>query len=171
MTPEAIGLPLHMVVGRQVWWLRWWRICLQSGDLGLISESGRSPGGGHGNPFQYSCLENPMDREAWQATVQSEESSRYVRPTSISFSSSKPPPFLVWTNSWLNCIYLYLCSSLVCRKARQTYSNPLLLLNCLSGGSPCLSDVIQNAYRGGKTLYDLVGTFTRVQLHGLLQVP
>ena len=32
-------------------------------DLGLIPESGRSPGGGHGNPLQYSCLENPMDRK------------------------------------------------------------------------------------------------------------
>ena len=38
-------------------------------DAGLISGSGRSPGGGHGNPHQYSCLENPMDREPWQATV------------------------------------------------------------------------------------------------------
>ena len=38
-------------------------------DVGLIPGSGRSPGGGHGNPHQYSCLENPMDREAWQATV------------------------------------------------------------------------------------------------------
>ena len=38
------------------------------GDLGSIPELGRSPGGGHGNPLQYSCLENPMDREAWQAT-------------------------------------------------------------------------------------------------------
>ena len=34
-------------------------------DAGLISGSGRSPGGGHGNPLQYSCLENPMDRGAW----------------------------------------------------------------------------------------------------------
>ena len=34
-----------------------------------IPGSGRSPGGGHGNPLQYSCLENPMDREAWQDTV------------------------------------------------------------------------------------------------------
>ena len=33
-------------------------------DAGSISESGRSPGGGHGNPLQYSCLENPMDRGA-----------------------------------------------------------------------------------------------------------
>ena len=38
-------------------------------DAGLIPRSGRSPGGGHGHPLQSSCLENPMDREAWQATV------------------------------------------------------------------------------------------------------
>ena len=36
-------------------------------DAGLILGSGRSSGGGHGNPLQYSCLENPMDRGAWQA--------------------------------------------------------------------------------------------------------
>ena len=35
-------------------------------DVGLIPGSGRSPGGGHGNPFQYSCLENPMYKGAWQ---------------------------------------------------------------------------------------------------------
>ena len=34
-----------------------------------IPGSGRSPGGGHGNPLQYPCLENPMDRGAWRATV------------------------------------------------------------------------------------------------------
>jgi len=38
-------------------------------DLGLILGSGRSAGGGNGNPLQYSCLENPMDRGAWWATV------------------------------------------------------------------------------------------------------
>ena len=36
-------------------------------DLGLIPGSGRSPGGGHGNPFQYCCQENPMDKGAWWA--------------------------------------------------------------------------------------------------------
>ena len=36
-------------------------------DVGSIPGSGRSPGGGHGNPLQYSCLENPMDRGTWQA--------------------------------------------------------------------------------------------------------
>ena len=39
------------------------------GDLGSIPRLGRSPGGGHGNSLQYSCLENPMDRRAWQAIV------------------------------------------------------------------------------------------------------
>ena len=38
-------------------------------DAGLIPRSGRSPGGGHGNPLQYSCQENPIDRVVWWATV------------------------------------------------------------------------------------------------------
>ena len=40
-----------------------------TGDADSIPGSGRSPGEGNGNPLQYSCLENPMDRGAWQATV------------------------------------------------------------------------------------------------------
>ena len=40
-----------------------------NGDTGLIPGSGRSSGGGNGNPLQYSCLENRMDRGAWWATV------------------------------------------------------------------------------------------------------
>ena len=40
-----------------------------AGDLGSIPGSGRSPAEGNGNPLQYSCLENPVDRGAWQATV------------------------------------------------------------------------------------------------------
>ena len=39
-----------------------------AGDVGLIPGWGRSPGDGNGNPLQYSCLENPMDRGAWRAT-------------------------------------------------------------------------------------------------------
>ena len=38
-----------------------------AGDAGSIPGLGKSPRGGHGNPFQYSCLENPMDRGAWRA--------------------------------------------------------------------------------------------------------
>ena len=45
-------------------------------DTSLIPGLGRSLGGGHGNPLQYSCLENPMDRGAWRATVHSVAKSR-----------------------------------------------------------------------------------------------
>ena len=45
-------------------------------DAGSILGSGRSPGGGHGNPFQYCCLENPMDRRDWWATVHGVTQSR-----------------------------------------------------------------------------------------------
>ena len=46
-----------------------------AGDVGLIPGLGRSPGGGHGNPLQHSCLENPMDR-VWQSTVHRVTKSR-----------------------------------------------------------------------------------------------
>ena len=52
---------------------------------GSLPGSGRSPGGEHGNPFQYSCLENPMDRGAWQATVHGVSRVRHHIAT-------KPPP-------------------------------------------------------------------------------
>ena len=45
-------------------------------DMGLLPGLERSPGGGHGNPLQYSCLENPMNRGAWQATVHMVTKSR-----------------------------------------------------------------------------------------------
>ena len=48
------------------WWLTWQS---NAGDLGSIPWLGRFPGEGHGNPLQYSCLENPMDRGDWWATV------------------------------------------------------------------------------------------------------
>ena len=49
---------------------------VSAGDKGLIPRSGRSPGGGHGNLLQYSCLENPMDRGARSATVHGVAKSR-----------------------------------------------------------------------------------------------
>jgi len=54
-------------------WLPWWlsgkEFACNTGDPGSIPGSGRYPGEGNGNPLQYSCLENPMDREAWWGTV------------------------------------------------------------------------------------------------------
>ena len=50
-------------------------------DLGSIPESGRSPGGGNGNPLQYSCLESPMGRGAWRATVHGVTQSPWLTHT------------------------------------------------------------------------------------------
>ena len=47
-----------------------------AGDLGSIPVLGRSPGEGHGNPVRYSCLENPLDRGTWRATIRRVTKSR-----------------------------------------------------------------------------------------------
>ena len=52
------------------WRLSHKKSACNAGDTGLIPGLGRSPGEGHGNPLQYSCLENPRNRGAWQVTVQ-----------------------------------------------------------------------------------------------------
>ena len=51
------------------WWFCGKESACNTGDLGLTPGLGRSPGEGNGNPLQYSCLGNPMDRGAWQAIV------------------------------------------------------------------------------------------------------
>ena len=60
------------------------------GDLGSIPGSGRSPGEGKGNPLQHSCLENPMDREAWWATVHEVAESQHAWATSLTHSLGWP---------------------------------------------------------------------------------
>ena len=52
-----------------IWWLSDKESTCQAGDTGSIPGSGRSSGEGNGNSLQYSCLENPTDKEAWRATV------------------------------------------------------------------------------------------------------
>ena len=51
------------------WWFSNKESACNAGEMSSIPGSGRSPGEGNGNPFQNSCLGNPMDRGAWQATV------------------------------------------------------------------------------------------------------
>ena len=51
------------------WWLRGKESTCNAVDMGLIPDLRRSPGEGNGNPLQYSCLGNPLDRGAWQTTV------------------------------------------------------------------------------------------------------
>ena len=57
-----------------------------AGDPGSIPGSGRSPGEGNGNPLLYPCLENPMDRGAWWATVHGVTRVRHNRATSRSYN-------------------------------------------------------------------------------------
>ena len=52
-----------------------------AGNSGSIPGSGRCPGEGNGNPLQYSCLENPVDRGAWQAIVQGDAESDMTEAT------------------------------------------------------------------------------------------
>ena len=59
-----------------------------AGDTGSIPGSGRSPGRGRGNPVQYSCLENPMDREAWWSTIHG------VTRVGHDLATKQPPPIL-----------------------------------------------------------------------------
>ena len=86
MDREAWRAAIHGVAKSRIWLSSWtilnWYLVLgfpggsmvknppaNAEDATLIPGSGRFPGGGNGNPLQYFCLENPMDREAWQATV------------------------------------------------------------------------------------------------------
>ena len=73
-------------------------------DVGSIPGSGRSPGGGHGNPLQYSCLENPVDRGAWQAAVHgaAKSQTRLERLNSsmcVCHVCARPPPFV---SEWIS---------------------------------------------------------------------
>ena len=69
VTGEA-GLEAQVVfLNTCVFWLSGKQSACNAGDAGLIPGLGRSPGRGNGNPLQYSCLGNPMDRGAWWATV------------------------------------------------------------------------------------------------------
>ena len=73
---KAFSFP-HSSVGKES--------ACSAGDAGSIPGSGRSPGEGNGNPLQFSCLENPMDRGAWRATVHGVTRVRHNLVT-------KPPP-------------------------------------------------------------------------------
>ena len=70
-----------------------------AGDLGSIPGSGRSSGEGHGNPLQYSCLENPMDGGAWQATVHGitrVEHNLTTKPNQTKYNNTWHWPGLFW---------------------------------------------------------------------------
>ena len=71
-----------------------------AGDMSSICRSGRSPGKGNGNPLQYSCLENPMDRAAWRATVQRVAKSQ----TQLKWPGTWARTSTGWIRRWLKLI-------------------------------------------------------------------
>ena len=85
--------------------------------MGLNPESARSPGGGHGNPLQYSCLENPMDRGAWWATGHGVTELDTTERLSLSLFQAKIPRrhwLDLLTFGWTICCHVwvpYLISS------------------------------------------------------------
>ena len=92
-------LSTHMVIKNlpvSVWEAR---------DLGLISWTGRSPGEGNGNPLWYSCLENSMDREAWQAVVYGITKSRTQLSMRAPLATTS---FLCYLWAWVLCFSLSL---------------------------------------------------------------
>ena len=96
--PPMRGFP-HSSVGRES--------ACNAGDLASIPGLGRTPGEGNSNPLQYSCLENPMDRGAWQTTVHGVARVRHNLVT-------KPPPILPTSSLRQSLIYflslwIYLC--------------------------------------------------------------
>ena len=63
-----------------------------AGNPGVLPGLGRSPGGGHGNPLQYSCLENPIDRGTWWATVHGMSKSRTLSDYTFTFTDRRVSP-------------------------------------------------------------------------------
>ena len=79
-------LPINLPLGFPQWLSNKESACNVGaiGDAGSISGSGKSSGGGLGNPLPYSCLENPIDREAWRAAVHSvAKSCTRLKPLSM----------------------------------------------------------------------------------------
>ena len=102
------------------------------GDPGSIPGLGRSPGEGNGNPLQYSCLENPMDREAWWATVHGVAKSRtrlsYFTSISLQVKTSSLILFLLGYKGFTMLHQFQTCSS----------ESPLFLFFAGEGGGTFL---------------------------------
>ena len=115
---------LHSVFGLPQWFNGKESTC-NAGDVGSIPGLERSSGGGHGNPLQYSCLENSMDRGTWQATVHGVtrswtwlkwlSSSLYSIRMSIpvSFPPDLFPPWCPYICSLHLCLYFYFANRLI----------------------------------------------------------
>ena len=106
------------------WWLRGKESVCCAGDAGLILRSGRSPGGGNGNPLQYSCLGNPMDRENWWVTIHRVTKSQTWLSSWAQKKKTRNPKITNTCISFTNSFYmaLLICSSPgLCEEVRCYY--------------------------------------------------
>ena len=88
----------------------------ETGDMSLISGSGRSPGGGNSNPLQYSCLANPMDRGAWQPTPIFLPGESHGQRSLVSYNP--------WGHKELNKIEQLTLSLLIHERCLTPYTRP-----------------------------------------------
>ena len=95
-------------------------------DTDLIPGSGRSPGVGNGNPLQYSCLENPMDRGVWQATVYGSQrmghnsACMWTRAHAHTQTHSLHPYWsvsLLWSSEWKAAQFQFRATMFPCKGA------------------------------------------------------
>ena len=114
--PPAVYLTDSSMYMGLPWWLSGKESTCSPGDTGLIPGLGRSPGGGHDNPLQFSCLGNPIDRGAWQATVHGVAESDMTEMTEHACSVYVNATFLIHlTFSFPSCVpefISYVCVSI-----------------------------------------------------------
>ena len=92
-------------------------------DWGSIPGSGRPPGGGHGNPLQYSCLENPTDRGAWRATVHRVTESDTTEATGHTCTNTACY-FWDFGNPWVEVeFWCFICILLVTVKGKNSFTD------------------------------------------------
>ena len=107
-----------------------------AGDVGLIPGSGRSPGVGNSNPPQYSCLGNPTDRGAWQATVQShkeldmtEQLSTWTvgpKPGLVNMRGRNPTSYPIERETEISLLTRRTCSLMVSSSVRSSPASRLI---------------------------------------------
>ena len=165
--PLARGCFSAEVLGSLYDGLPWWGSDGQEsacgvGELGLIPGLGRSPGKRNGNPLQYSCLENPMDRAVWQATVHAVAKSRTREGLTL------------YSSEHIKCLQRFLvppsCNPLwKCQpwnKRSFALPTPFLFHDQLEGGHPALCVpilIILHHFRDSSALVNLLKILTLLE--------